>query len=85
MTPERILFVSRPCFRGLYGRVGLARDRVGFSVLTLWVGSGNGCSEVSAFRDLPAALDSESPLIAFPDPFRFSDARRRRAVGRRRR
>jgi hypothetical protein len=34
---------------------------------------------VPAFRDLPAALDSEPPLIAFPDPLRFSDVRRRRA------
>ena len=30
-----------------------------------------GFSEVPVFRDLPAALDSESPLIAFPGPFCF--------------
>jgi hypothetical protein len=50
-------------------RVEWARDIGGLSVLALLFGSGNGLSEVPVFRDQPAALDSESPLIAFPGPF----------------
>ncbi len=72
-------------FGGVRARWVRPSDMTGLSVLTLWFGSGNGFSEVPAFRDLPAALDSESPLIAFPDPLRFSGRRRRGVVGRWRR
>jgi hypothetical protein len=42
----------------------------GFVVVALVLGFGSGLSEVSAFRDLPATLDSESSLVALPNPFR---------------
>src|SRR5450755_3860178 len=42
-----------------------ARGSGGRSVV---VGFGSGLSEVPAFRDLPATLDSESSLVALPNP-----------------
>ena len=42
--------------------------RRGVVVVALVSGSGVAVSEVPVFRDLPAALDSESPLIVLPDP-----------------
>jgi hypothetical protein len=59
---------------------GCARDSTGWSVLTFRFGSGNGLSEVSVFKDLPAALDSESPLIAFPGPVCVQCSRSARSV-----
>src|SRR5262245_37879992 len=50
-----------------FGRVGLCPWRDGWVGRSVVFGFGSDCSEVPVFRDLPAALDSESPLIVLPD------------------
>jgi hypothetical protein len=70
---------------GWLGALGWRRGAARLVVLGFGVGSGNDFSEVPVFRDLPAALDTESPLVVFPGPVRVSGWRRRGAGGRRRR
>src|SRR5262245_60009692 len=67
-APERSLFVSRGWFVGVFGRVGLSRGGTGGLVVALVVGSGNDCSEVPVFRDLPAALDFRVAPDCLPGP-----------------
>jgi hypothetical protein len=69
-VPERTLFVSRDFFGSVFARGASTAWRAGFEGRSVGVGFGSDLSEVPVFRDLPAALDSESPLIAFPGPFR---------------
>jgi hypothetical protein len=51
-----------------FARGALTPWRAGFGGRSVGVGFGSDLSEVPVFRDLPAALDTESPLIVLPDP-----------------
>jgi hypothetical protein len=85
IAPDRSLFVSRGLLRLVFARGASTPWRAGFEGRSVGVGFGSDLSEVPVFRDLPAALDSESPLIVLPDPVLLRRWCRRGVAGRPRR